>query len=92
MSRLRLLYTLIAFINYLYSQWGWRLLHCYISLYTGFAKYNFSLGNIYFLIGYWIALEFICNKYLFPFDKYHQIGKEILHEILEEINKEKGDD
>ena len=87
-----MLYALIAFINYFYSKWGWRLLHCNISLSIGFAKYNSSLRMFYFLIGYWLALELFSNKYLFPFDKYHQMGKEILDEIIEKIRKEISDD
>ncbi len=89
MNRLRLLYALVYFINYFYSQWGWRLLHCYISLSVGYDTYDLTFRLIVFLIGYWLTLELFCNKYLFPFDKYHKMGKEILHEILEEMEKEK---
>lgn len=84
-----MLYAFVCFINYFYSQWGWRLLHCCFSLSVGYDAYDLTFRLIVFLFGYWIALELFCNKYLFPFDKYHQMGKEILLEILEEMEKEK---
>ena len=92
MNRLRLLYALVYFINYFYSQWGWRLLHCYISLSVGFAKYNSSGRLFSFLLFYWLTLELICNKYLFLFSDYYKMGQKILQEILEEIKKKKSDD
>ena len=88
-ARLQLLYLFVFTINSLLSPVGWRVLHSILSLAIGISIYNLSLKMLLFQIGYIIGLEIISNNFVFPFDYFHAIGKEILKEIKELINNEK---
>ena len=88
-AKLQLLYFFVCIINCLLSPVGWRVLHSVLSLLLGYSIYKLSLKIFLFQIGYIIGLEIISNNFVFPFDYFHAIGKEILEEIKELINSEK---
>ena len=89
-AKLQLLYFFVYIINCLLLPVGWRVLHSSLSLAIGYSIYELSLKMFLFQIGYIIGLEFISNIFVFPFDYFHAIGKEILQEIQGKIMKEKN--
>lgn len=88
---MKLLLLGVRIINFLLSDFGYRLGHLVYGLIYCFNKYSYTRAILWLLV-YFLSLELLIEKFIFTQEmrrKLNQQGKEIIDEIKKEIELKK---
>lgn len=88
---MKLLLLGVRIINFLLSDFGYRLGHLIYGLIYCLNKYTYT-RTILWLLVYFLSLELLIEKFIFTQEKrrkLNQQGKEIIEELMKEIEPKK---